>query len=79
MRDDDKIEIPIHVWETVCSSEAYFDRHLWLRENKYTSNFDAWAGLEAERAAYNIPPRYTSFESFKTNRYKYILEKLNKK
>ena len=79
MEESDKIEIPVHVWETVCSLEAYFDRHMMLRQTKYTSNYDAWAGLEAERAAYNIPPRYTSFESFKTNRYKYIWEKLNKK
>jgi hypothetical protein len=77
--ENEKIEIPVHVWETVCSLDGYFDRHLWMRENKYTSNFDAWQALEAERAEYNIPPRYTTFESFKRSRFNYILAKLGRK
>ena len=35
--------------------------------------------LEAERTAYNIPPRYSTFESFKQSRVNFILTKLGRK
>lgn len=77
--EEKKIEIPEHIWQTACSDDGYFDYHLYLRTEKYTSNHDAWEALERERQAWGLPMRYTTFESFKTNRYKWLYDKLNRK
>lgn len=77
--EEENVNIPKHIWDTVCSDEAYFERHAYLRAEKYTNNHDAWQGLEAERAVYGLQPRFSSFESFKQTRYNYILSKLNRK
>jgi hypothetical protein len=77
--EEESVNIPKHIWETVGSLDAYFELHARYRYEKYTSNHDAWQGLEAERAAYGIPPRFTTFEGFKQGRYRYVLDKLGRK
>lgn len=77
--EEENVKIPKHIWDTVCSDEAYFDRHTYLRAEKYTNNHDAWYALERERESYGLQPRFSSFEIFKQARYRYVLEKLGRK
>ena len=77
--EEKKIEIPEHIWQTACTDDAYFEYHRYLRNEKYTSNHDAWEALERERESWGLPMRYTTFESFKTNMYKWVKDKMNKK
>lgn len=75
----ENVNVPKHIWDTVCSVDAYFDYHQYLRENKYTSNHDAWEALERERESWGLPMRFTSFESFKKSRYNWVCLKIGKK
>jgi hypothetical protein len=61
----EEISIPLVVLDTL-RPEGYAERFWHFVQASALNHREAWEALEEERAAYHIPERYGSYESFRS-------------
>jgi hypothetical protein len=67
----EEITIPIAVLKANFSMEGYFKRVTFIYRS--TGNWcAAWQQIEEELSRYNLPERYTSYQSFISCRSRYV-------